>query len=319
MFTLTRSDGWETVPCACCGSDDPEVLFEAGVAQRNRIVQCRCCGLMYASPRQRTDAAVYQEYEPEGLLLGVEADPDHAYRWKYDKERLQVRDYDRLRMELEDLHPKRGRLLEVGCSLGQLLLAFSEQGWDVTGLDPWREAALYVRKTLGVECHATTLDAVPFQEGSFDVVVMLHVIEHVSNPRVTLEQLFRLLKPGGHLVLETPRYDTVTFRLLGKRERSLSCDGHVYFFTTEDLRRMAEITGFEVVKSELPGRSLTAGRLLWNIGVMSRSKRLRDLVEGASHRLKLDQMRLYINLHDMVRMVLARPPASASSPMLRVS
>ena len=66
---------------------------------------------------------------------------------------------------------------------------------------------------------------------------MLHVIEHVPDPVGTLREIWRILKPGGHLILETPRYDTAMFWLLGRRERSLSCDGHIFFFTNESLRR----------------------------------------------------------------------------------
>ena len=61
---------------------------------------------------------------------------------------------------------------------------------------------------------------------------MMHAIEHVSDPYSTWKEIYPILKPGGIFVMETPRYDTLMFKLLGKRERSLSCDGHIYFFTT---------------------------------------------------------------------------------------
>jgi len=61
-------------------------------------------------------------------------------------------------------------------------------------------------------------------------------------------------------VLETPRYDTLMLKLLGRRERSLSCDGHIFFFTIDSLRRLYEIAGFELERLDYPPRSLTLDR-----------------------------------------------------------
>jgi 2-polyprenyl-3-methyl-5-hydroxy-6-metoxy-1,4-benzoquinol methylase len=113
------------------------VVFAAGLAQRNQIVRCRHCGLMYASSRDRlVDSKDYERYEAEGLLRDVDQDRDHAYRWRYDKERFQRRDYDEIKSFLNDRFPERGRLLEVGCSMGQLLDYFRTDGWAVQGVDP---------------------------------------------------------------------------------------------------------------------------------------------------------------------------------------
>jgi len=57
-----------------------------------------------------------------------------------------------------------------------------------------------------------------------------------------------MLRPGGILVVETPRYDTLTFKLLGHRERSVLCEGHVYFFTTSTLEPIAQKVGFSVLQ-----------------------------------------------------------------------
>jgi SAM-dependent methyltransferase len=298
----------ESVACNLCGGDDPEVLFSAGVAQRNRIVRCRQCGLMYASPRYKlVDSKDYERYEAEGLLLGVDADRDHPYRWRYDKERFQRQDYNEVKRFLNERHPARGRLLEVGCSMGQLLDYFRQDGWSVQGVDPWKEAALFTTQQMGIPCSPTTLEGARLSSDTFDVVVMLHVIEHVENPTETLREVFRVLKPGGYAVIETPRYDTLMFRLFGCRERSLSCDGHIYFFTTENLQRLCENAGFELVRQEYNGRSLSLHRSLWNLAVMTKSKSLRNGVENIGNTIGLDRLRVYVNLRDMQRVIVRKP------------
>ena len=122
-----------------------------------------------------------------------------------------------------------------------------------------------------------------------------------------------MLVPGGHLVLETPRYDTLAFRLLGRRERSLSCDGHVYFFTTESLRRAYQAAGFEHVEHRFPGRTLTLDRVVHNLGVMSKRPSLQRSLGAASRRLGLQRISASVSLRDMQR-VLVRKGAPAAPP-----
>lgn len=303
--------GAQWVECNLCGSTEWIVEHPAGRAQRNQIVRCRSCGLLYANPRSfLVDHEDYERRDVEHLLDGVETDRDHEYRWRYDKEVGQTRDYDKSRQRLNELYPGRGRLLEVGCSMGQLLQRFRADGWAVEGVDPWKEAAAYAQGH-GIPCRASTLEDAAFPDASFDVVVMLHVIEHVPDPRATLAEINRVLRPGGHLLLETPRLDGVMYRTFGRRERSISCDGHIYFFGFETLAKLCEASGFEVIDHEFNGRTLSASRLLWNVGVMSKSEGVARRIDTISDRLDLDRIRLRVNLRDMQRLLVRKVPTVA--------
>jgi SAM-dependent methyltransferase len=136
---------------------------------------------------------------------------------------------------------------------------------------------------------------------------MLHVIEHVPDPVGTLREIRRILKPGGHVVLETPRYDTFMFWLLGRRERSLSCDGHIFFFTTATLREACKVAGLEWGRVEYTGRSLTLDRLVYNLGIISKSPALQRAAYNASRRARLNRVRFTVNVRDMQRVCLAKP------------
>jgi 2-polyprenyl-3-methyl-5-hydroxy-6-metoxy-1,4-benzoquinol methylase len=239
-------------------------------------------------------------------------DVEKAGAQRLEKQRAQVRDLDSTREHLNRLYPSRGTLVEIGSSFGYTLDAFRRDNWSVVGIEPDRWAAKYASEKMRIETIRSTLEAAKLPDEFADVVVMLHVIEHVPDPVGTLREIRRILKPGGHLILETPRYDTVMFWLLGRRERSLSCDGHIFFFTSESLRMAYSAAGFQLERLDYTGRSLTLDRLVYNIGVISKSPTLQRISASMSRRLHLQKIRVTINLRDIQRACLAKAVGSKS-------
>ena len=290
------------VRCNLCDADDAETIFEAGVAQISRIVRCRRCSLMYSNPRSRpVDEELVRTYDAE-----LTRDPEAYDRGRFDKEQIQVRDYDDTREYLASLYPQRGSLVEVGCGTGFLLKKFHDDGWDVLGVEPDVGLCEFVQRRHKLKASPTTLEAATLPDDSADVIVMLHVIEHVPDPLATLREVWRVLRPGGHLVIETPRYDTVAFAIFGRRERSISCDGHIYFFTTKTLRRLCEKAGFSVRQSRAVGRSLSLRRVAWNFIIMSKSEAVERVVRKMMRPFNLEGRYVRINIRDMQRVILQK-------------
>jgi len=295
-----------TTRCVLCGSDDYSVVFGPGVAQVNQIVRCRQCDLLYANPRApadsvrleaSTDVREFEEMNPQ----------------RFEKERVQLRDFARTRDLLNRLHPGQGKIVEVGSSCGFLLKEFKDEGWQVLGIEPDRNACRHAVQQLGIEAINSVLEAARLPDESADVVVMLHVIEHLADPVSTLREIHRILKPGGHLVVETPRYDTLMFRLLGRRERSVSCDGHIFFFTTDTLRKAYEVAGFSLERLDYVGRSLTLDRLAYNIGVISKSAAVQRWAVSLSRYPLTHKIRFTLNFRDMQRVCVVKPTRSAAA------
>jgi len=204
------------------------------------------------------------------------------------------------------MFPHRGSLVEVGSGLGYLLDFFRQDGWSPFGVEPSAGLCSYAESRFGLRTFAGTLEEAQLPAGSADVITMIHVIEHVPDPLAVLKEIHRVLKPGGCLVMETPRYDSLMFKVLGKRERSLSCDGHIYFFTTTTLEAMARLAGFQVLKNDMVGRSLTLDRLTYNLGVISKSQRVRRGLDSVSKKLGLNKATLSLNMRDMQRLYLQK-------------
>jgi len=289
------------VNCNSCGADDYEVLFEAGKAQVNRIVKCNNCELIYANPQTDNVSAVEKNHlrsadndqiNPEKELAKFNP-ASHQY---LRKQFLQLNDYSRI-LDFTDSKEK-GVFLEVGSYAGIFLNEAKKRGWRVIGVEPLEIPALYSNVNFGIDPLRVYFDQVELKDNSVDVIVSCHVIEHVPDPSAFIRKASQLLKPGGNLILETPTYDSFTFKILRHRERSVRCDGHIYFFTKKSLSRLVEQSGFKVVKHEKVGRTLTLGRFLYNIGIITGK---RELFSSMSGKLKLDKLVLRLNMRDMQR------------------
>jgi SAM-dependent methyltransferase len=301
---IAPTSGADELACNLCGSGDYSVVFEAGVAQVSRVVKCAGCGLLYANPRARgADLDDIRGYDAEWVYENRET----TNKWRTEKESLQVRDYGSTRKFLAKRFPNRGTLLEIGCGLGYLLNFFKQDGWDAVGIEPNAGLGMCARRDLGLTAIDGTLEEAKLESASITVATMMHVIEHVPDPLATLKEVHRILKPGGCFVMETPRYDTLMFKLLGRRERSVSCDGHIYFFTSGTLARLAEKAGFKLIKTDYVGRSMTIERLLYNVGVMSKSAAVQRVLGRISTALGLNRTAITLNARDMQRMYLEKP------------
>jgi len=98
------------------------------------------------------------------------------------------------------------RVLEVGCAHGGYVALLGWAGFEAAGteLSPW--VTQFARDTFGVNVFTGLIEEQPFIAGSFDVIVLNDVIEHLPDPVATLNQCARLLAKDGFFVIQTPEY-----------------------------------------------------------------------------------------------------------------
>jgi 2-polyprenyl-3-methyl-5-hydroxy-6-metoxy-1,4-benzoquinol methylase len=123
-----------------------------------------------------------------------------------------------------------GRWLDVGCGAGALMRAAAEHGWTAVGTEVAPRAAEAVREQ-GFEVHLGELDALRLPDGSFDVVSLVEVVEHVPDPRGLTLRAGRLLRPGGALYLTTPNARGISARALRNRWSAVAPPEHLQLFS----------------------------------------------------------------------------------------
>ena len=165
------------------------------------------------------------------------------------------------------------RVLEIGVNPGICTEILVRAGYQVSGTDLFPQDRAELWQRLGVEVRRWNIDteACPYGEGTFDVILMSEVIEHVANPPIdALAEIGTRLRPGGYLVITTPNQfyfksrmrtlaDIVLMRPFDhdkefKRWAGLKSEARYYthsrLFTMWQLRWMAEQAGLRVARSE---------------------------------------------------------------------
>lgn len=107
-----------------------------------------------------------------------------------------------------------GRLLDVGCGPGAVVLAAQQAGWDAEGCDISRAFVEHARTTTGVRARTGTLESIRYADQSFDAVTLVEVIEHLYEPARTARELARIVRPGGLLYVSTPNEESI-YQTLG--------------------------------------------------------------------------------------------------------
>lgn len=194
-----------------------------------------------------------------------------------------------------------GRLLEIGCSTGEMLAA-ARTSFQASGVEA-DEAAGSVARARGLDCFSGTLFEARFADQTFDVAAMYHVIEHLPSPRETLRELHRILRPGGWMVIETPNIATPWVRLLGPRWRQFIPD-HIYFFSPATITRLCLETGFEVQELRSVGKAMSVRLFLSRLGRYH--KPLARGLSTLSTHLRLGNRTVRLNLRDVIRLYARR-------------
>ncbi|MCC9072370.1 class I SAM-dependent methyltransferase [Flavobacterium sp. F-65] len=99
-------------------------------------------------------------------------------------------------------NPQKGKILDIGAGTGDFLLTAKENGWETVGVEPSDRA-----KSIATKKGISFVDKIAdLENNSFDVITMWHVLEHVPNLELQIQELKRLLKPTGTLIVAVPNF-----------------------------------------------------------------------------------------------------------------
>jgi SAM-dependent methyltransferase len=238
----------EQINCNFCGHNESSLIhilrdIRLSLPGEFTLVQCQKCGLLYLNP-QPTQSELAQHYPKEYhcFVTAIEDQSSLFVRW------AQLYGLRR-RCRAITRRKRQGRLLDVGCATGNFLNEMRRQDhWDVAGVEPAASAAEFARQRFGLHIFTGTLLEAAYPDASFDVVTLWDVLEHTSDPKAYLLEIYRILKPTGWIVLKLPDPSSWESKTFGPYWVGYEAPQHLYDFPPLVLERQLATIGFQNIE-----------------------------------------------------------------------
>lgn len=200
----------ETVECSLCGCNQTlPITSQKWFGAEFCIVRCAYCNLIFTNPRPTSEwrKRFYDHrYNPIMSDLGR----DFPYQSLKGRELAS----DHILEFTKNKVSTNNKLLDIGCAGGQFVKKALEHGFEATGIEPSPGALSYAEEHYGLKLIKGEAGNIPIPDNTYDIVTLLHVFEHFRKPIETLQEIKRVLKPGGMMFIETP--NCLRFYLLEK-------------------------------------------------------------------------------------------------------
>jgi SAM-dependent methyltransferase len=239
----------EPRPCPICGAQSHAQLGRRGGAAHRKglgvetaVVRCRRCHGVYPYPTLVPQGNPYGEHSADEYF------EVHDRTRKVESGRGLARDAERLL-------GRTGRLLELGCGRGDLLVGAREQGWQVRGVDM---TAGFTSGAGDLEIEVASAEQARSLEERWDCIVTAAILEHVYQPVLLLRRIASALVPGGILFVDVPNECSLWTRVGNAYQRARGRSWavnlsptfppfHVVGFCPRSLRVALDAAGLEVV------------------------------------------------------------------------
>jgi len=177
--------------CRICGSKDSRFIIKDGEWD---IIQCKACSFVYVTPLPTEQFLYlhYQQYLPSENI--------RIEQWRTMMSDIFLKSLDVIDVRY---NYQRGTLLDIGCGYGFFLELARRRGWHVHGIEPCVHARDHAA-SMAIKIDSESLIEKRYEDEMFDVVTLFYVLEHLPNPLRYLNEINRILKPGGLLLLRVP-------------------------------------------------------------------------------------------------------------------
>ncbi len=152
---------------------------------------------------------------------------------------------------IEEKYPTKGKWLDIGCSSAMLLAEAKNVGWEVLGID-FEKKAIESAGRRGVMVLDQPIESLGIK-CEFNLITLFEVLEHLSNPRETLEACYAATTTGGSIVITVPNIEGFEFEALGVSHTNICPPSHLNYFSPATLTRLLIEVGYEITDIDTPG------------------------------------------------------------------
>ncbi len=237
-----------SVHCCICETNNAQLAGSGEDFEYNSTddtfsaMQCNTCSLVYLNPRpnvtefEKIYPANYHAFDFSEKEFGFV----HKIRSWLEAKRLLV---------FCNEVPADGKILDVGCGDGfhlNLLRKYGQKSWTLEGIDMDKRAIDMAEKS-GLKVHRGTVESINLPPNTYDMAFTIQTIEHVEKPDEVLKAIYKILKPGGRLVIVTDNTNSLDFSFFKRRYwGGYHFPRHWNLFNKQSLSKLAQKTGFTV-------------------------------------------------------------------------
>jgi len=235
--------------CLICGNTKYRVIKEHTRDSEHRVVECsKGCGLhqLFPLPSLQEDEKYYNENSHDKKIT-----PD------FDIDQLFQKFYYQNKSRIDYLKAfgiaSNNKILDFACGYGFFIEMLEKEGYIADGIEISEDRLAICEKRLGkgysrIRNINLQKDNLPEElEEKYDVVTMIHVLEHLIEPKEVLEKINRLLKPGGLLVIEVPNEANLMMEISKEFNDFFYIRDHVAYYTPSILCQLVKDCGYEVL------------------------------------------------------------------------
>lgn len=267
-YRLSAFPGMDRNRCNVCKGKSIRRFRNSTISQLvYTFYECRDCGFIFVAPTPKL-SGVYTDTEMPEFGEGEGVWNAHYLS------------------SINEHSSGKGTLLEIGFGNGSFLQLAHEDGWEVHGIDMGESLVRYATEDLQLpNIKVGSVEDHSYPENFFDVVTGFNFIEHVPNPRKTLEEIWRILRPDGVLALMCPNIAGIYHRLmpeiLGTNDPlqiTWVPPYHLSYFTKTSFRILLESVGFAVAGDESHRMSSLWRQFETILGPKATNEKLQQLI-----------------------------------------
>lgn len=234
-----------THKCPWCAAENTRLylsLKDEFLSQEDfEIYECLDCGLLFTEPRPDKDK-IGDYYKSEAYYSHQENKKGFIPKVYESVKAVNVKHKYQLATDGKSI----GKMLDIGCGVGDFLHMAEQHGWQCTGVEPSDDAkAIAKTRIQGNIIDSLSLEELPNE--TFDVITMWHVLEHVDDIRWQVAQLQRLIKSDGRIVIALPNYRSYDATFYKEKWAAYDVPRHLNHFNKETMVKMFSANGLGLI------------------------------------------------------------------------
>jgi 2-polyprenyl-3-methyl-5-hydroxy-6-metoxy-1,4-benzoquinol methylase len=230
--------------CLICGNVSNKIVSNyVRDSTKHKIIQCKKCNHVQINPiPSRKENEIFYDNNQQSKNVNDLTSLQEKRKAKHNDTKRRI-------ALLNKICKKTDKILEIGSGHGFFLEEVRKSGFNIMGIEvskTRREISKKITKSKII--NVNLMDGEHLDIGKFDVIVLFHVFEHISEQTSFLKNLKKILNKNGKIIIEVPNYDDFQIKLNKEYKKWFFQFAHIHYFTSKSLKKIFQKNGFKNIE-----------------------------------------------------------------------